>query len=443
MGLCIIQWNAMSFYAHGPHFNNLLASLPKLPDVLCIQETWFQYPKISNIRGYSQPFLCNRSDGTHRGGCAIYVREGIQVRKLDINCTHQLVALEFFYNNSSFIILNMYSPEQTLQLDSLFAFLNSITSPIFLCGDFDSHHTLWGSTHNDSKGRALVDFLDNNNLVLLNDGSGTRICRNGNLSPLDLTFASPSISRKCAWTVLSDECNSDHFPVMTQIDTNTPINTFTSSPRWMLKKAKWDHYSRSLTSLTPEVITNDIEQSYSHLIKVILDSANIAIPKTRPHKGKLAQPYWNDDCETAFRDRNRARNKCQHTRLPRDYNEYKKRKAILQRTVTKAKRSFWQKYIQIVNKDSSLGKLWNTAKKLDNKFIRSSSSPLLDPSSNKFLASPVEKANLFGETFSNISSDTNFSSTFQTKKALFEEAHADAFQPNNNTNVIKFSLFFE
>ena len=40
-------------------------------------------------------------------------------------------------------------------------------------GDFNSHHTLWGCTDINDKGRSIEDFITGHDLVLLNDKSST------------------------------------------------------------------------------------------------------------------------------------------------------------------------------------------------------------------------------------------------------------------------------
>ncbi|OOZ40505.1 reverse transcriptase domain-containing protein [Solemya elarraichensis gill symbiont] len=399
-------------------------SLPFLPHVICLQETWFQSPQISQIQGYYPPFYCNRPDGQRRGGCAIYTKIGLQAKQIQTSFHHQSVAIQVYLGNTDLIILNTYIPEPQIQLDDVSAFLREHQSQFFICGDFNSHHSLWGSSHTDTKGKKLLEFSEEHNLVLLNDGSGTRLGTNGQLSPLDLTFASPQLAVKCTWEVLPNECNSDHFPIRTNFSTIYKPPLSTRTPHWVLKRADWKSYSNGcLVSLTESILTNNIESDNKNIVESILEVASHTVPQSQVKEHKPQQPWWNSECSKAFHERNRARNRAGHSRLPADYIAYKQKKAILQKTVKKSKTLFWQNYVSDVSKDTHLRKIWSTAKKLNNLNTTPRITPLHDPLSKESLTSFEDKANLLAKTFSDISSDNNYNANFIKYKEDFEASH--------------------
>lgn len=72
----IFQWNAQNLLAHGDNLKQFISNKSRLPDVICVQET-FLWPE-SKIKGHasirldrlmSNPNVANPS----RGGCAIFV----------------------------------------------------------------------------------------------------------------------------------------------------------------------------------------------------------------------------------------------------------------------------------------------------------------------------------------------------------------------------------
>ena len=52
---------------------------------------------------------------------------------------------------------------------------NNITTPIIICGDINAHHPLWeqNRTTPDRKGQQFLDFTNNQNLIIINDGFPT------------------------------------------------------------------------------------------------------------------------------------------------------------------------------------------------------------------------------------------------------------------------------
>ena len=64
MGISILQWNANSLVAHIHEFKHLLDSLPSLPDIICVQETFLKSTIDINIHGY----IALRCDGKNGRG---------------------------------------------------------------------------------------------------------------------------------------------------------------------------------------------------------------------------------------------------------------------------------------------------------------------------------------------------------------------------------------
>lgn len=80
-------------------------------------------------------------------------------------------------------------------MDKLDDIMDQVRPPVVWTGDFNAHNPIWGSRIRDGNGVLIEDFIDKNNLVVLNDGRPTRIQVNsGSLSCIDLTFASGELA---------------------------------------------------------------------------------------------------------------------------------------------------------------------------------------------------------------------------------------------------------
>lgn len=72
-----------------------------------------------------------------------------------------------------------------------------------LCGDFNAHSILWGSTQNYANVKVMEELLEEKNRVSLSNGRGSHIdARTGNTSVLDLTLVSRSMTGVFEWEVV-------------------------------------------------------------------------------------------------------------------------------------------------------------------------------------------------------------------------------------------------
>ncbi|KAF2136086.1 uncharacterized protein K452DRAFT_212214, partial [Aplosporella prunicola CBS 121167] len=88
-----------------------------------------------------------------------------------------------------------------------------------IVGDFNCHHPWWDPGCSTSQeGNRLLDWIESNNLTLLNNpGEATRFRQGNRASVIDLTLASNSISNRIQdWQILED-IGSDHRPILFSI----------------------------------------------------------------------------------------------------------------------------------------------------------------------------------------------------------------------------------
>ncbi|KAH1015765.1 hypothetical protein HUJ04_007100 [Dendroctonus ponderosae] len=128
-----------------------------------------------------------------------------------------------------------------------------------LMGDLNCHHLLWDKTTPNKGGKTLQDFLFNNELILLNDGTPTLLQNpNHGKSALDLTIVSGDLATFSNWRVLPDYGGSDHFPTSLRIgDSDHNFDDIWMQPYKVrpFYEANWDLYYEKLNL---ETFPNDI-----------------------------------------------------------------------------------------------------------------------------------------------------------------------------------------
>ena len=309
--LLILQWNAQGMNGHSGELINYLNSQEKVVHLICIQETWYEGNTIIDIPNYSC-FSKNRIN-KRRGGCAIYIHTCINYEYVEIETDIEMQLVNIHYGDTHLAVVNYYNPCNDITndiLDTLVKHVKNIEK-LLIVGDFNSHNSLWGSEKNDKNGRLIEDFLLKQNLVILNDGSGTRLDPiSGRTSCLDLSLISSGIASKCTWSVFADKFGSDHFPVYIEFYIQGHCNKTKhenegEQTKWSFKKMDWTAFSRMCEEkITIEALYDeDVNIFHANLIETLYDIFRILLPSKNNKKTGNPVPWWTETCSAKIKER--------------------------------------------------------------------------------------------------------------------------------------------
>ena len=399
----ILQWNARGLRTNGPELLNFLTSLSYNPEIICIQESWLREDLPFEIPDYFAIYQ-NRLQNL-RGGCAIYVHNSVHFEIISVPAESEFQKVKLTIQNCSCFIVNFYHCGGLLQRKTLDSLLENISGKFVICGDFNSHNPIWGSNRLDQNGRIVEDFMSDNNIVYLNNGEPTRLDPGyGTLSCLDLTLVSSSLAPKCDWQVLNDKLGSDHFPIITTVNFNGDSVPQTEhlqnpTPNWSFYKANWDKYSRETSKISFNIADDNVQTFYTNFISFIKNAADASIPKSKGKKTKPPNPWWNADCESAIRSRNRAKRKFIKSLQIDDLIEYKKLKSIAQRTIRQAKHLHWVNFCNKLNRLSPISYVWRKIRSITNSEVSANKNkPIF--LNDQIITNNSEKANVLADYFS-------------------------------------------
>ena len=103
-------------------------------------------------------------------------------------------------------------------------------------------HRLLDATATHSSGLHLADADFDSNLILLNDGSATRIGQTGQrCSAIDLTMVTSALFYEADWSTGTDHLKYDHLPlhiVLAEADPGLP--EIDQTPKYQYQRANWD-----------------------------------------------------------------------------------------------------------------------------------------------------------------------------------------------------------
>ena len=172
-----------------------------------------------------------------------------------------------------------------------------------LLGDFNGHNVLWGCNKNNTRGEIIENFITSNDLCLMNDKSYTYLHpATGTFSSLDLSLCHPSLLLHFDWSVCEDQHGSDHFPIVIE---SVSASAEDDNSKWKLNKANWEQFhSLCNNSLDIENFDNSTD-IVADFTSSLTDISNRCIPKTSTNP-KKSNPWYNDDCKYAIRQRKHA-----------------------------------------------------------------------------------------------------------------------------------------
>ena len=103
----IVHWNCQGFNAHGPEYIWSLSKQKQIPDIICLQETFFQNEKDHpDITGFSLTNFLTRN--SKRGGTDIYCKNHINYTMRNTDTLLEVSVIDIKLNNKLTTIINMY-----------------------------------------------------------------------------------------------------------------------------------------------------------------------------------------------------------------------------------------------------------------------------------------------------------------------------------------------
>ena len=180
------------------------------------------------IRGFNCIHLTSRDIGGRAGGgLSVLVRDGIPSSECTLNTSLQAKTVTISTSKTITVCSLYLSPSENLNIVLLTRLIDQRPTLFVICGDFNGHSMTWGCDKNNSRG----DFITENNVCLLNDGSYTYLHpATGTFTAIDLLLCSLDILMEIDFLVESDSYGSDHFPIILKIG---------ALPCWNLNWADW------------------------------------------------------------------------------------------------------------------------------------------------------------------------------------------------------------
>ena len=365
-----MQWNARSAVSNKHSLENFL--LLNDIDIALISETWYK-PNVNIQFSGFHVIRKDRIDG--KAGVAILIRKKLPFKEINlINNFNEDICVcgaKVLIDNKYVSFLSIYRPPNLVTSSNDWAHIfNQTSSPCVIGGDFNAHNGTWGSSKNDNTGSQILNSADDLGLVILNNGSSTRLERpRQQKSVVDISLCSSDIASKMTWTIGTDTLGSDHFPIVMNLLTNNFFMNEKILPKskWNIDKADWTLYTASIKEDFENLPSmNNTQEKYNFLLEAINKAAELYIPMYKPFstKARPPPPWWDTNCEKAILERKQSLNNYKLNPTEENYLKCKESDARTKKFLKQTAKNSWIKWCSTLNKNTPSSVLWTQAKKM-------------------------------------------------------------------------------
>ena len=353
------------------------------------------YLKFKGYEGYHS--YATAENGVAHGGASIWVRNGVPhlpVENLDTSL--QACAVQV-HDHRRFTVCSLYlSGSANVSLNDLNNLKSQLPSPFLINGDLNGHNVAWGSTHTDGRGRIIENFINDNNICLMNDGSITYISPvSGNGSVIDLALCHPDLSMDFKFSVADDLRSSDHFPIILEI-----INTDPPDPieKWNFNKADWPKFYQTCEEQITlvNIINSEEDDLMDSFTNKLFEISQESIPRSKTSP-KRSYPWFNEECRSVIRARKTALRRFHNNPNQTNKLRYKELCAQARRTIRQSKKQSWAEYISKLNSNTPVKKTWDMVRKISGK-VQSQPVKFIKSPNGDIISSKEGIANKIGET---------------------------------------------
>ena len=141
----------------------------------------------------------------------------------------------------------------------------------------------------------MEHLLESSDICLLNDKSPTYFHpASASFTSIDLSLCSASVFLDLTWQVHSDQCGSDHFPILIDI-VNSMHDDYV--PCWNLKKAYWPKFKLQCSLDINRHNFTDSKERFPACLNKLNDIATKYVAKSTGQSTGSYKLWFNSECK--------------------------------------------------------------------------------------------------------------------------------------------------
>ena len=444
----ILQWNVNGFHRNKHQLEAIIDNNQKLNNFYAISlqeiKTDINDPKNKfYLNNYISFFHEDRTGTYNRRGAGILVKKGTiyDEASLDLSYNSNIYAVAVkLFDPIPFTLVSIYIPPRTniskTDLEKLYV---QLPQPVILTGDFNGHSNLWDNDYMQSpckQGAQIEEFIQDNDLFILNDGTETFHSTKETFSAIDLTLSSPSIALDFNWK--THKVDRDHFQIFIIPKTNNFNGEYRQ--QYILRNANWELFNSNLRDNITKQKTNQINQrsmeSFTNAMRIATENS---IPKTSHIFNNRSKPWWNKSLKKLNSEKKKAYRKFRLHSTIENRIRFQYIRALFRRNARVSRQECWIKFIQSIDFSLDLRLAWQNACRI----LGKPRSPILNSLVHNGNAIHDRKTitNIMADHLESISSSNNYDSVFHSNKIKIEsEFNIEVDMSCNSTYNIPFTF---
>ena len=330
-----------------------------------IQEPYFNARNFK-VQGFSKDLKLFVGTNNSKLRACIVVSKNIDAWLINQFSNEDMVTIGIKQNNNINIYCSVYLPYDSPSpppSDSLIKLVDHCRAKgwgIIIGSDANSWNQVWGSSDNNPRGTALLDWILGTQLHIVNKGNKPTFNDIRREQVIDITLCSNNIVDNIEnWHVSNDVTLSDHNRIEFDFILEHADNSDDTYRN--IKKTNWSTFKNELKENFQDSGSEDIDTMATELEEAIFKFYLIISNLLKLKKNKKP-PWWNKDLTTLQKRVHSTRIKCNRYKTPENQEEHNSFKRDYKYKIRKAKEEGWQKFCTELEDLTSAARLQKTLK---------------------------------------------------------------------------------
>ena len=250
----------------------------------------------------------------------------------------------------------------------------------------------------DQRGDEILDWILNNNLHILNDGSAKRTSRiTGNDTTLDISLCGSNWSAKSSWRLAEPIGNSDHFPVIIELNHKICCKpVIPRSARWRRNGVDWSSFTNDVeTKMSNLPNEPNLSLRVSRFNDILTSASTTHVGKSKP--STRSKPWITAYVPAKIRNRN-----CLRETIHQNCQEGIDACREATEAINEAKTESWKNLLQDAMSNSGGPNMWKVVQGLNGTPDANSSNEAMSHN-GRTITDTKSKANVFFNHYARVS----------------------------------------